>query len=377
MSNKKILYNYAFFLLFFLVILLTRFVVFSNYLKYSESIISVLLIILFIISIVFYGFKKPTDSLVKRKILKKVLSFTAIYFLLIYSIGLITGFLTNSYSLKINSIINNIFFQAIIIIMIELIRSNFINYNKKNIKNITILTALIVMFEINMVFKIEYLEDIKVIFKFITTSVLPITFSNIMRSYITYNSDFEASLIYSLIIGLYKYIVPIEPDLENIIISIINIILPFLIIMSVSKDKYNQEVTKENINSKKYISKSDIPLITLVIILLLLVFGIGPYKIIGIKSESMTPRINKGDAVVIDKNIKKEDIKVSDIVAYENDNKELIVHRIIKINKDGSYATKGDFNNTADGRYIKFKNIVGKVKFKIPYIAYPAVYFSR
>ena len=67
----------------------------------------------------------------------------------------------------------------------------------------------------------------------------------------TYNSDYEASLIYSLILGLYKYIVPIEPDLENLLISLINILLPFLIIMSISKEKYNYEETKENVNSKK------------------------------------------------------------------------------------------------------------------------------
>ena len=109
----------------------------------------------------------------------------------------------------------------------------------------------------------------------------------------------------------------------------------------------------------------------------MLVFGIGPYKIIGIRSESMTPKINKGDAVVIDKNVKKSEIKAQDIIAYENDEKEIIVHRIIKINKDGSYITKGDFNNTTDGKYVKFKKVVGKVKFKIPYIAYPAVYFER
>lgn len=377
MGNKKVHYNTTIFLLLLLFTILTRMVVFSYYLKYSESIIASGLILIFFISVLFYGFRTPIDSELKKKIIKRVLSSIGIYFLVIYSIGLITGFLNNSYSLKIDSIFNNVFFQLMILAMIELIRGNFINYNKSNLKYIYILTAILIIFEVNINFKLEYLEDIKSIFKFITTIVLPISFKNVLCSYMTYNSDYEASLIYSLILGLYKYIVPIEPDLENLLISLINILLPFLIIMSISKEKYNYEETKENVNSKKYIGKSDIPLIALVVILILLVFGIGPYKIIGIRSESMTPKINKGDAVVIDKNVKKSEIKAQDIIAYENDEKEIIVHRIIKINKDGSYITKGDFNNTTDGKYVKFKKVVGKVKFKIPYIAYPAVYFER
>ena len=113
------------------------------------------------------------------------------------------------------------------------------------------------------------------------------------------------------------------------------------------------------------------------IILLILVFGIGPYKLVGIKSGSMSPKINVGDAVLIYKNVDKKKLKKDDIIAYESQDKELVVHRIIRINKDGSYMTKGDFNNTADNKFVKFKQIKGIVKFKIPYIAYPAVYFDR
>ena len=377
MGKKKNYINYLFIIILLIYIFLYRFFIFSNYLKYSESITSAFLILLFCFSIVIYGFKNAIYSEYKKKVLKNVLITIGVYFLIIYFLGLVTGFLSNSYSLTIKSVLNNVLFQAIIISMIELFRWNFINYNKKNTKIIVLLTIVIALFEINLSFKTDYLDSINSLFKFVTTIVLPISFKNYLCSYLTYHTDFEASLFYSLIMGLYKYIVPIEPDLDYLLLSVINIFMPFIIVMNISRYTFNLQEASESVTNKKYIKKSDAPFYIIITVLIILVFGIGPYKLVGIKSGSMTPKINIGDAVLIFKNVKKVDLKVNDIIAYESEDKEIVVHRIIKINKDGTYTTKGDYNNTADSKYVDFKQVKGIVKFKIPYIAYPAVYFKR
>ena len=377
MGNKKYSPNYIIIILFLLYIFLYRFFIAPSFLKYSESITSVFLILVFILSIIFYGFRNPLFSEYKKNVLKRVLTSIGIYFLIIYFFGLIVGFLSNSYSLNFKSIFNNIFFQALIITMIELFRGNFINFNKNNKKIIILITIIISLFEINLLIKNNSFESINTAFKFLTSSILPVVFRNYMCSYLTYYTDFESSLIYCLIMELYKFIVPIEPDLDNLLISILNILVPFMITLNISRYNYNYEVTNENMVSKKYVKKSDLPFYSIMIILLILVFGIGPYKLVGIKSGSMSPKINVGDAVLIYKNVDKKKLKKDDIIAYESQDKELVVHRIIRINKDGSYMTKGDFNNTADNKFVKFKQIKGIVKFKIPYIAYPAVYFDR
>ena len=377
MGNKKYSPNYIIIILFLLYIFLYRFFIAPSFLKYSESITSVFLILVFILSIIFYGFRNPLFSEYKKNVLKRVLTSIGIYFLIIYFFGLIVGFLSNSYSLNFKSIFNNIFFQALIITMIELFRGNFINFNKNNKKIIILITIIISFFEINLLIKNNSFESINTAFKFLTSAILPVAFRNYMCSYLTYYTDFESSLIYCLIMELYKFIVPIEPDLDNLLISILNILVPFMITLNISRYNYNYEVTNENMVSKKYVKKSDLPFYSIMIILLILVFGIGPYKLVGIKSGSMSPKINVGDAVLIYKNVDKKKLKKDDIIAYESQDKELVVHRIIRINKDGSYMTKGDFNNTADNKFVKFKQIKGIVKFKIPYIAYPAVYFDR
>ena len=86
----------------------------------------------------------------------------------------------------------------------------------------------------------------------------------------------------------------------------------------------------------------------------------------------MTPTLNIGDAVIINKYVDKSKLKENDIIAYKRDG-VLIVHRIIKVNKDKTYETKGDYNNSSDYGYINSDAIFGKVIIKIPYLAYPAV----
>lgn len=97
----------------------------------------------------------------------------------------------------------------------------------------------------------------------------------------------------------------------------------------------------------------------------------GLYTII---SPSMEPAVKVYD-VVVDMNVFKEtDIKKGDIITFisnSNVSKGLTVtHRVIDVikNQDGSlsYITKGDNNQKSDQAPVNYKDVVGKVLFKIP-----------
>ena len=62
------------------------------------------------------------------------------------------------------------------------------------------------------------------------------------------------------------------------------------------------------------------------------IFGYKPFYIM---SESMDPVIKVGH-IVISKPIDADNVKVGDIVAYKTP-KKTIIHRIVKINEDGTY----------------------------------------
>lgn len=80
------------------------------------------------------------------------------------------------------------------------------------------------------------------------------------------------------------------------------------------------------------------------------------YTYFNIKTGSMADTINIDDYVFV--KITK-DVKVDDVVSFVLDGK-IITHRIIDIDEEGRYITKGDANNTEDAP-VTSEQIVGKV----------------
>lgn len=88
---------------------------------------------------------------------------------------------------------------------------------------------------------------------------------------------------------------------------------------------------------------------------------ISGYTILEVVSDSMYPTIKKGDLIIID--TKEKDYKSNDIITFYDENKSLVTHRLISIEKE-KIQTKGDNNDSLDNR-LPIKNIVGKYQFKI------------
>lgn len=150
---------------------------------------------------------------------------------------------------------------------------------------------------------------------------------------------------------------------------------------------------KESYNGMKKVFKTIVSVISwsvLVILLLLATFlayyfianklyaskgekyepAIGLYTIV---SPSMTPNLKVYDVIVDIKVKKPEDIKVGDIITFistSSISKGLtITHRVVAIieTENGlEYKTQGDNNLSPDSTTVQFKNILGKVLFKVP-----------
>lgn len=94
--------------------------------------------------------------------------------------------------------------------------------------------------------------------------------------------------------------------------------------------------------------------------------GIGIFKFMYVLTGSMSPKIMPGDMIVI-KTVDEKALKQGDIITFRISDNTLVTHRIVGINNDGSFITKGDANNVED---IDLKahggNIIGKYFLKIP-----------
>ena len=85
-----------------------------------------------------------------------------------------------------------------------------------------------------------------------------------------------------------------------------------------------------------------------------------------IDTNSMAPTINIGDIVIV-KKVEKEKLKQSDVITFSQEG-EVITHRIIKVEADFKYVTKGDNNNTEDTKKVKYEDILGEEILIIPYL---------
>ena len=93
------------------------------------------------------------------------------------------------------------------------------------------------------------------------------------------------------------------------------------------------------------------------------------YHPVVVLSGSMEPTLKIG-SVIYYKKVPFNQLKIDDIITFQNNKNELVTHRIVKIEK-GFIETKGDANKISDVNKTSNKNIKGKVgKINIPYIGY-------
>ena len=378
MKNRS-LYNILIMLSVILFSLIYQFVLLNKALMYIEYITTSFFIVSAFVAFLIFGFRKEKDNILKKHINKSIIMYVITYFSSIYFVGLILGFLKNSYSLKFVTLVGNILAPFITIISIEIFRYIMIRANKDK-KYFHIIFSLVIAFaEIAYSVRFSNMVDFVTLFEIGTSVILPVTFKNLFLGFLSYQVGYKSCLLYRLLIELYIYVVPIIPDLGKYLTSIMGISIPVLLYNYFSKtiDEYYNGVEYE------FATKEPIGLglakASVLVLVAGLVYGFLPYYILGIASDSMSPNIDKGDAVLLHKTKEAEKYKKGDIIAF-NHNDRVIVHRLVDIveeNNETYYITKGDANNAADNYQLKFDNIVGKVKLIIPYLGYPSVYLSN
>ncbi len=88
----------------------------------------------------------------------------------------------------------------------------------------------------------------------------------------------------------------------------------------------------------------------------------------------MFPIFKAGDLICITK--PPYEIKSGMIICFQIKG-DIVTHRVVAINENGSFKTKGDANKVVDDwDDYKIKKVAGIYRFKIPYLGYPIGYCS-
>ena len=359
----------------FLVLILNSFVwsILSGY----KMII--FLIIWGVIFKAFFGFEKDKHRYFKDLVLE-VLIFLFAFFLLYYLLGVIVGFVkvSNYYTWYGFSVF--ILPTIIIIILKEYLRYNMICKSEGNRLLFFITIILFVFLDITISLSVGNFVSNHSVFLFLALSLLPAIISNIVFSNLTLKTGYKPIIIYSLIMNLYSYLLPIVPNSGEYLLSIIEFLLPIILWyrIYVFYQKDSDEELERNYRHKRIVPW----LVPGVIVIILVYFSSGYFKYwaIAVASGSMSPSINKGDVAIVDKiQDNYNQLEVGDVIAFYYDN-VIIVHRLVNIVKDNGdyyFYTKGDANKEEDNFIVKKDKIVGVVNFKVPFIGIPTVWLNE
>ena len=94
--------------------------------------------------------------------------------------------------------------------------------------------------------------------------------------------------------------------------------------------------------------------------------------VVAVESNSMVPAFSQGDILVL-QGVPASSLRVGEIIVFSpSPGQTPVVHRIITINPDGTFQTKGDNNNgeLPFERSIQASQIHGKAVLIIPYLGW-------
>ena len=374
--NKKL---YLFDLILFIWVILLRVVLINHFNAIYDLVNLIFFLVFYMVCKHTLGIRKD-NNICKVNAIQITIITILLYILLTYLSGMYFGFLRNSYSLSLTSILGNIYSIGLVIVIEELIRYMFVSKSNKDTKPIMLLTIIFILLDISLTYNSMVVSTQLQIFTYVCTTVLPIIARNIVCTYLCKNVSYVPGMILRLFFGLSVYILPIFPDYGFYIEGVLGIFIPYIIYVKVSKLVEESEKRKPR-SYKKSFWFINVPIVALLVFLVILVSGVFKYQIIAIGSGSMSPVIEKGDAVII-KKMNKEDmasIKVGQVLVFIHDGK-YITHRVLYVSKiDGNYyfQTKGDANSEEDNYTVEESDVIGITSRRVKWIGLPTVWFQE
>lgn len=317
-------------------------------------------------------------SLNKIDTLQIIFVYTFIYILLTYFIGIFVGFNRNPYNLEILNIIKNITPLIFLIILQEIFRFNLIKKCDNNKLVLGVMIFIFITFDIMLNIKFYPHNTPIEIFELIGLLILPSIANNIMLTFVSKKAGIYPAILFRIILEGLIFVVPITPDLNIYLQSVLKLILPTVIFIKFNTIYATNKFTKVR-RTKLNRILINATVSAMVIVTVILVSGAFKYYAMAIGSNSMKNKISYGDAVVIEKKSEDAILKEGMIIAYQHDRK-VIVHRIVKIdNSNNKYliTTKGDNNDEEDNWTVSLNDVIGIVKFKIPYIGLPSIWLNE
>lgn len=345
----------------------------------NSLIIPLFWIFITLIIILTYGI---TDKRIKAKTDKRetVLIIIICYIVVDFFLGVIFGYSKSIFNHTALGYIKNIWMFVIPLILKEFSRYHLVSNVKKKHEFIWLI-LIFSLLEFNFSNILDNFQNNELIFRFLVNTVFIVLVKNILLTYLVKIGGMTLSLSYLLPILFFDLVMPILPNYDAFVSTILDLLLILVLYIFTSKIHIEKTEKISRRNLKKYSPVKTIPFVLIVMFIAAFIIGVFKYVPVAIMSNSMSSLINRGDVVIIEKINEKniDNLKLNDIIEYSMDNYK-VIHRIVKIeiiNDNKLYTTKGDNNDEIDKKKVTSDQIIGKAIVKIPKIGYPSVWLNE
>ena len=245
-KNIKIVYLIEVLILFFIIII--------GFYKKSFDINNAQLLFFGLLSIIcLLIFHFPRDkSYYRAGTLRMVIISLLSYLIIIYGLGLLIGFFKPPFARTPLGIIKNIVPIILLIGFKEVIRY-LICKNSPDNNKVPVIIITILYIVLGIIIEVSYSDigSLEGLFILFTVTILPLSFKEILYSYLTYNVSILPSLLIRIILETFIFIVPFYPNFDNYLTAVIGIIYPFIVYHAISKAILHAE-KKDKIVVKTY-----------------------------------------------------------------------------------------------------------------------------
>ena len=366
--------------LFLIVILLILLIVPVEYTRWGTAIVLLIYAVISNLSLK----REKIKSHYKSSVFIIMIVLAIMYLGILYAFGLYFEIVRSKITLTFITLFKIIIPLVVIVVSTEFIREKFLsqelNIRIKSKKfNLSPVFTLLSMVLIDVLinngnYNLNKLEDFLTIIGLVIFSSIS---SNLVYNYISNKYDKKSIIVYRLIILLFPYIIPLIPEIYVFFESFLKMLYPYIIYVILERIfSKNEFVISYGEKKKEFIINSILMILTASLIMLIscnFTFGI---MVIG--SRSMTGALNKGD-VILFKKYENQELNDNQIIIFNYDGVQTIhrINKIIKVNDEYRFYTKGDANKKLDNGYRLEEDIYGIVKLKIPYIGYPTLWLRN
>ena len=302
------------------------------------------------------------------------------YINLLFIAGYFSGFGDNPMDTGARGAAGNAFSYLATALMLEFFRAKVMTLSSGRLKPVFFITAV-------PLFTYCGIDNIRSVTAFspgakldwVLTSLLPLLILNAFFCYTARKGGLVGNLVFQTAYWSVFLFMPILPDVPRILDAILiqlTVIVMFILL--------ELREAKRREPGKPADAKPDAHPLWLLppaaLLILCLTFGLGllPYVPVAVASNSMKDVFGKGSLVIVSKMdaLAAQGVREGDVIQFRSGDIS-VLHRVVRIQYDAygskEYVTKGDNNPDVDIYPVKPAQVVGRARWHIPYIGYPAL----